>query len=93
MDCSVFTERVFIFQDAASASDEALISDTESVGDTEEQKIEEQVKAINLNAPASQDQSEFTEEEEKKMESFKTAGNEAFKGTFNLPSFFIHTAD
>jgi len=37
----------------ASASDnEALISDTESCGDTEEQRINEQVQAINLNTAA-----------------------------------------
>ena len=37
----------------ASASDnEALISDTESIGDTEEQRINEQVQAINLNTAA-----------------------------------------
>ena len=81
-------------QDAASASEEALISDTESVGDTEEQKIEEQVKAINLNAPAaSQDSSEYTAEEEAKAEAFKQAGNEAFKGKKHLTCFLPFEID
>lgn len=63
------------------ASDsEALISDTESMGDTEEQMINAQVKAINLDSAAVTDSSEYSEEEDRKAEVFKTLGNEAFKG-------------
>ena len=50
------------------------------MGDPEEQKINEQVKAINLNASAATENGEYSEEEEKKMEVFKNAGNELFKG-------------
>ena len=65
----------------ANSDNEALISDTESVGENEEQKIEEQVKAINLNSSAAAGSStEFSEEEDNKADEFKTAGNEAFKG-------------
>ena len=63
----------------AASDNEALISDTESVGDTEEQKINEQVQAINLNTSAAAGTSEFSEAEELKAEVFKAAGNEAFK--------------
>jgi len=62
---------------AASSDNEALISDTESVGDSEEQKVAEKVKAINLEpAPAA---TEGSEEEEAKSALHKIAGNEAFK--------------
>jgi hypothetical protein len=65
----------------AASDSEALISDTESVGDSEEQKINEQVKAINLNTSAATDASgEYSEAEEKKADEFKAAGNEFFKG-------------
>ena len=51
------------------------------MGENEEQKIEEQVKAINLNSSAAAGSStEFSEEEENKADEFKTAGNESFKG-------------
>lgn len=62
---------------AASSDNEALISDTESVGDSEEQKVAEKVKAINLEPTASA--TEGSEEEEAKSDGFKVAGNEAFK--------------
>lgn len=35
------------------SENEALISDTESTGETEEEKINEKVQAINLNAATS----------------------------------------
>ena len=66
---------------SASSDGEALISDTESTGETEEQKINEAVSAINLNSSAAAGQnSEYSEEEEKKAEAFKKAGNDLFKG-------------
>ena len=84
--------------DATQSSDnEALISDTESVGDSEEQKINEQVKAINLNTAAASNSDEYSEEEEKKAEAFKTAGNDFFKGKQLLfghviaDLFFVHS--
>ena len=65
----------------AASDNEALISDTESVGDTEESKINEQVQAINLNTSAAASSTgEFSEEEDQKSEAFKAAGNEFFKG-------------
>ena len=64
----------------AASDNEALISDTESVGDSEEQKIEDKVKAINLNTSAAAGSTEFSEEEDKKADEFKAAGNEFFKG-------------
>ena len=67
---------------ANSSENEALISDTESTGDTEEQKINEKVQAINLNATP--EDSEYSEEEEKKAEAFKVAGNEFFKGKLTI---------
>ena len=83
MACSFFSKIIDVLLQAASNSDnEALISDTESVGDSEEQKIEEKVKAINLNsnAAAAGSSNDFSEEEENKADEFKTAGNESFKG-------------
>lgn len=64
---------------SASSDGEALISDTESTGDTEEQKINEAVSAINLNSAAASQNSEYSEEELEKAEAFKTEGNELFK--------------
>ena len=46
---------------SASSDGEALISDTESTGDTEEQKINEAVSAINLNSAAASQNSEYSE--------------------------------
>ena len=72
---------------SASSDGEALISDTESTGDTEEQKINEAVSAINLNSAAASQNSEYSEEELEKAEAFKTEGNELFKG--KLSSLFL----
>ena len=64
-----------------------MISDTESTGDTEEMKIQQQVEKINLNAGTTP---EVSEEEQKKAEAFKKAGNEAFKGKeIDLLSFSL----
>jgi len=50
------------------------------VGDSEEQKIEEKVKAINLNPSAAATAGQVSPEEDEKADAFKAAGNEAFKG-------------
>ena len=74
-------------QAAANSDNEALISDTESVGDSEEQKIEEKVKAINLEPKAAAaSSSEYSEEEEKKSDELKAAGNESFKSKLVVSS-------
>ena len=76
------------YQYQAASDNEALISDTESVGDSEESKINEQVQAINLNtSAATSNTGEFTEEEDEKAEAFKAAGNEAFKGKYQSSRF------
>ena len=88
---------LFCYWKQANSDNEALISDTESVGENEEQKIEEQVKAINLNSSAAAGSStEFSEEEDNKADEFKTAGNESFKGKSDwcktkpqLPHLFV----
>ena len=57
------------------------------MGDSEEQKIEEKVKAINLNAnAAAASSSEYSEEEDKRSDEFKAAGNESFKSKLVVSS-------
>ena len=51
------------------------------MGEAEEQKIEERVKAINLNSAAASD--EISAEEEARAEIFKKAGNDLFKCKFD----------
>ena len=70
------------------SENEALISDTESVGETEESKINEKVKAINLNTSAAAASGEYSEEEEQKSDACKALGNEAFKGN-NFDTHFL----
>ena len=50
--------------------------------ESEEQKIEEKVKAINLTPSAAESAAaaETSQEEEEKADAFKAAGNEFFKG-------------
>ena len=58
-------------QASVASDNEALISDTESVGEAEEEKkIEERVQAMNLNSSSAQE-AEFSEEEDAKSEAFK----------------------
>ena len=54
------------------------------MGDSEEQKIEEKVKAINLNPSAAATAGQVSPEEDEKADAFKAAGNEAFKGTYDI---------
>ena len=58
------------------------------MGDSEEQKVAEKVKAINLEPAAAKD-GDCTEEEEKKSDDFKILGNEAFKGKHTIFILFI----
>ena len=78
-------------QASVASDNEALISDTESVGEAEEEKkIEERVQAMNLNSSSAQE-AEFSEEEDAKSEAFKKKGNELFKGKyFHLKSHSIY---
>ena len=61
-----------------------MISDTESVGDSEEVKIQKIVDNANKDSDACPNEqtadSDFSEEEIKKSEDFKNKGNEFFKG-------------
>lgn len=72
MKTAASSENVSAQASASAASDnEALISDTESVGEAEEEKkIEERVQAMNLNSSSAQE-AEFSEEEDAKSEAFK----------------------
>ena len=72
MKTAASSENVSAQASAGATSDnEALISDTESVGEAEEEKkIEERVQAMNLNSSSAQE-TEFSEEEDAKSEAFK----------------------
>lgn len=74
--CLFLSPFYFQTEDGASAAseNEALFSDTESVGEPEIPKSAAQA------TPPKIDASEFTEEELKKAEAFKEKGNEFFKG-------------